>query len=173
MEFITNNNPWIIGYPIHESYSLLELKAFHLISIINASKTSNSIEDLNTLLIKEYEMSEVARILIEIAVQIRNQIDLDCSTFEGRKYNPNSSTGKLTINYQSASCRTIDLSFREACNKIIHAKHINFDLLNPNSIKEYDYMNPQIYLYGDFNGHEWKTELDILKFISILICIKN
>ncbi|MBL7821458.1 MAG: hypothetical protein JNL65_12665 [Saprospiraceae bacterium] len=173
MEFITNDNPWINGYPIHESYSLLDLKAFHLVSILNASMVSNNIEDLNTFLIKEYEMSEVSRILLEIAVQIRSQIDQDSPIFEGRKYNPNSITGKLTINPQSNLCKTKDLSFREACNKIIHAKHINFDLSNAISIKEYDSINPIIYLYGDLNGNEWKSQLDILKFISILICIKN
>lgn len=172
MEFKTNDNPWIRGYPIHESYSLIELNAFHLLSIVNASFHSNAIDDLKEVLVKEYERSEVSRILIELAVQIRNKLDLNDSIYEGFKYNPTTVTGELEIKRTDGTINNIDLTFREACNKIIHAKHINFDLLNAKSIKDYDHMNSVIYLYGDLKSCDWKAKLEIVKFISILINIK-
>jgi len=172
MEFKTNGNPWVIGYPIHECYSLLEQKAFHLLSIINASEKSNSITDLKENLVVEYEFSEISRILLECAVQIRNQNDGDYVNKE-YKYSIDSIVGKLFENIKSTPQKYTNLTFKESCNKIIHAKHINFDLENAKSTKEYDSINSTIYLYGDHNKKEWKAELDVCKFICVLITVKN
>ncbi|MCK9626576.1 MAG: hypothetical protein M0R23_08995 [Bacteroidales bacterium] len=172
MEFKTNDNPWIIGFPIHESYSILEQKAFHLLSIINASAKSNSISDLKNFLVIEYEFSEISRLLLECAVQIRNEIDQKYILSEDNKYSINSFVGILFHDTKIAPEKSTNLTFREACNKIIHTKHINFDLENAKSINEYDSLNNTIYLYGDYQNKEWKVELDVCTFICVLINIK-
>lgn len=56
------------------------------------------------------------------------------------------------------------LSLREACNKIIHARKINFDQL-PSEDKE-GHFGPFVYLYG-LRGHTaWNASLNILQFLS-------
>lgn len=55
------------------------------------------------------------------------------------------------------------LDFREACNKIIHAKRVHFDI----AVHEktgVDYLNPVVYLYGSKGEKEWKATLDITQF---------
>jgi len=150
---------------------LLEQKAFHLLSIINASPVSNANTELSNVLVKEYEMSEISRILLEISVQIRNQLDLNKLDYEGFKFNPNTEDGKLNVENKNDP-KFIELTFREACNKIIHAQHINFDMLNAKSLKEYEQINSIIYLYGEYKDISWKAQLDIVKYISVLINIK-
>ncbi len=170
MEFKTNGNPWINGYPIHECYSLLEQKAFHLLSIVNASEKSNALIDLKQNLVSVYEFSEISRILLECAVQIRNEIDLNQEVCKS-KYSCTSVVGKLFSDLKKNPYSDTDLTFREACNKIIHSKHINFDLENAISLKEYDSLNKIIYLYGDHFNKNWKVELDVIQFVCVLVNI--
>jgi len=172
MEYKTNDNPWIIGYPIHECYSILEQKAFYLLSIINASAKSNSISDLRSSLVVQYECSEISRLLLECAVFIRNEMDLKNSTSNGFNYRIDSCVGSLYSDIIKSPEESINLTFREACNKIIHTQHVNFDLENGSSIQEYDSISNTIYLYGNFGKQEWKAELDMCKFLCVLIDIK-
>jgi|LSQX01.2.fsa_nt_gb hypothetical protein len=175
MEFDTRNNRWGEGYPIHECYSLLEQKAFHLLSIINASSKSNALSDLKDTLVVEYECSEVSRLfrlLLECSVIIRNEIDLKSGSNIGRIYSENSCIGKLYQDIEKAIDQVEELTFREACHKIIHARHINFDLENAKSIRQYDSINNIVYLYGEFHHKEWKAELDVCKFVCVLMNLK-
>lgn len=56
------------------------------------------------------------------------------------------------------------LSLREACNKIIHAREINFDQL-PNEGQE-DCFGPFVDLYG-MRGHSaWKATLHIRQYLA-------
>jgi hypothetical protein len=56
----------------------------------------------------------------------------------------------------------MQLTLREACNKIIHAKKIRFDIEGSEMLA---HLNPFIYIYGDSpNGRSWKATLDIIKF---------
>ncbi|SFH61803.1 hypothetical protein SAMN05216299_1384 [Nitrosospira sp. Nsp14] len=48
------------------------------------------------------------------------------------------------------------LGLPEACNKIIHARKISFDV---EKIGEHPYLNPYVYLYGKQNGKNWKATL--------------
>jgi hypothetical protein len=55
------------------------------------------------------------------------------------------------------------LDFREACNKVIHAKKVHFDGGVNESTKR-QYVNPIIYLYGDKGGKSWRATLDVVEF---------
>lgn len=63
------------------------------------------------------------------------------------------------------------LSLREACNKILHAVRINFDVerLDGGDIRQIGlsptYLNPTLYLYGTHRGRDWKATLDVMAFI--------
>ena len=172
MEFDTRENPWTIGYPIHECYSILEQKAFQLLSIINASSKSNAISDLRDTLVVEYEWSEISRLLLECAVLIRNEIDLQYSSKSYITYTEKECVGRLYRDIYDAKDECEELTFREACNKIIHAQHINFDLENAKSIRQYDSINNIVYLYGNYQDKGWKAELDVCKFLCVLVTIK-
>jgi len=60
----------------------------------------------------------------------------------------------------------IDLTFREACNKIIHATkfELHEESLSPDLWKKY--LLPKITLFGTHQKKKWKIELNIEKFIS-------
>jgi len=172
MEFDTSSDSRTIGYPIHECYSILEQKAFHLLSIINASTKSNAISDIRDSLVVEYECSEVSRLLLECAVLIRNEIDLQYSSNSYRTYTEKECVGKLYRDIYDAKDECEELTFREACNKIIHARHINFDLENAKNQRQYDSINNMVYLYGNYQNKGWKAELDVCKFLCVLNAIK-
>ena len=120
----------------------------------------------------EYECSEVSRLLLECSVIIRNEIDLKSGSNIGRIYSENSCIGKLYQDIEKAIDQVEELTFREACHKIIHARHINFDLENAKSIRQYDSINNIVYLYGEFHHKEWKAELDVCKFVCVLMNLK-
>ncbi len=58
-----------------------------------------------------------------------------------------------------------DLIFREACNKIIHSDHINFDITDVSTVYA-GYLNPKVYLYGSLGEQHWKAEVDIYEFVK-------
>ncbi len=61
------------------------------------------------------------------------------------------------------------LSLREACNKIIHATKIHFDV-SENEIGVL-YVNPHIYLYGKKFDKDWKAKLDVLDFARMYTAV--
>ncbi len=57
------------------------------------------------------------------------------------------------------------LSFREACNKILHCTTLNFDY-EDDILRRGGPINPTVYLYGEHKGKEWRAALDINSFID-------
>lgn len=60
----------------------------------------------------------------------------------------------------------IDLSMHEACNKIIHAKKIEFDVSRIENSHNRVYFNPYIYLYGSKGKVDWEASIDIVLFCN-------
>jgi hypothetical protein len=62
------------------------------------------------------------------------------------------------------------LSLREACNKIIHAKSVHYDIEPIGSFehikRQCRYLNPFIYLYGTKYDKNWKAMLDVRQFAT-------
>ena len=60
------------------------------------------------------------------------------------------------------------LRLREACNKIIHATDIRFDVVVPDAATNPDeegaYCLPQLYLYGSKGHNDWRAELSLIDF---------
>ena len=75
--------------------------------------------------------------------------------------------------------KTVALTPREACNKIIHAKNISFELdwskehpiwwrfFNRQGVDvKGDYKNPKLVVEGERqNGNQWKTEINAINFL--------
>lgn len=128
----------------------------------------------NAILLKASEeslilgpLSAVEKIIQEklITVAIRIRLIDDMFKDYGKSYElPYFIVGDMFINIDDKK----ELYFREACNKIIHAKKFNVELKENN-----DYI-PNIYLYGERRSNDWNVIIDIKKFIiSCLSLLKN
>jgi hypothetical protein len=60
------------------------------------------------------------------------------------------------------------LTLRQACNKIIHATEISYDLVVPDKAHNPDYegayIRPRLYLYGELDRRRWRAVLSIVDF---------
>lgn len=114
---------------------------------------------------KEFFTDEVSRILLQTSIVVRildDELEADpeekaprhCGTLE----QPSGQTPK-------------PLTLREACNKLIHARKINFDielvsweLANP--LLGVSWVQPRTFLYGYHQGIEWKATIEVIKLIE-------
>ncbi|MHB1334101.1 MAG: hypothetical protein ACYCY1_16040 [Sulfuriferula sp.] len=105
--------------------------------------------------IQDVEEDEITRLLLNLAITARVIDDRQDRVLE----RVGSNCGQLEKNGGSQNVETLNL--RDACNKIIHAKKIRFDV---EEIAGQSYLNPFIYLYGEQNGKDWKVTIDIVAF---------
>ncbi|MDO9468160.1 MAG: hypothetical protein Q7J36_12745 [Thiobacillus sp.] len=106
--------------------------------------------------IQDVEEDEITRLLLNLAITARVIDDRQDRALE----RVGSNCGQLEKN-GGGDQQVEALNLREACNKIIHAKKIRFDVEEDAG---QSYLNPFIYLYGEQNGKSWKATLDIVAF---------
>jgi hypothetical protein len=114
--------------------------------------------------LKEYELQEVARILISLASMLRNQWDSEPGAPEARaeSFGVTLDVGTLVKDLRTPD-DAVPLGLRESFNKILHATTINPDRSKGPSI--YDgHLNPTLYLYGSKSGAQWKATLDVYRW---------
>ncbi|MFB6421077.1 MULTISPECIES: hypothetical protein [Bradyrhizobium] len=108
--------------------------------------------------------AEVTRILISCAAGLRIRFD----QAQGPPEDQNPDCGKLFPNWETDPNKVEVLTLREACNKIIHATDIKFDVVIPdaeiNPDEEGAYYLPHLYLYGSKNRNDWRAELSLIHF---------
>lgn len=151
------------GYP--QDTIMLVSKLYELISIFGASEfISDNFRSKNAVITDPYslgtfkmfrdiEYCKISEDLLSIAAIVRNNID---STYkEGKKF--------PTVGSLDQKGKKGDLGFVEACNKIIHANHINFDLSKIDDMYS-GFLKPKIYLYGSFEDKKWKASINIIDF---------
>ncbi|WP_439369627.1 hypothetical protein [Bradyrhizobium sp. DASA03120] len=111
-----------------------------------------------------YFRSEVTRILISCATGVRIQLDQSHGTPDDT--GPN--CGRLFPDWAADKSKVEVLTLREACNKIIHATDIRFDVEVPDGANNPDeegaYYQPRLYLYGSKGRNDWRAELSLLNF---------
>jgi len=110
-----------------------------------------------------------AKELIELSALARVSLDVD-----------NTFGSKDIVGSLSQDGKQNDLTFREACNKIIHAKTYTVDLAwsekhpldnGRNGYGESDinrFKNPIVKTVGEYNEKEWQADILFLKYISVL-----
>lgn len=146
------------GYKPNTKVAILELH--RLVCIFLASKQMADLRqgphDQSEVFdfLQDSEGDEITRILLTVAITARVIDDLQEGVF---------------VLLEAGPCGTLqdgqvqkNLSLREACNKILHATKIRFDV--DENEQGQKYMNAKIYLYGQRNGVEWKATLDVLEF---------
>jgi hypothetical protein len=143
-------------------------KLFLLLSLFNASRPNADLCDDGDGctfrgLIDEFEEELITRLLIETAAMIRMKDDLFEQQHGIKAATQKDIVGKLFLPAKNPVGGPLNL--REACNKIIHAKLINFDMARRRDWHA-RYFNPKIYLYGERGKQEWKAEVDIIRFVE-------
>ncbi len=103
---------------------------------------------------------EATRILLSSAVIARVIDDRD-----GDLKNYDTTCGKLIKNLNNPN-DVVDLNLREACNKIIHAKTIKYDVEVERQGYDQRLFNPYMYYYGSLNGKNWKAILNVVDYVK-------
>lgn len=145
----------------HEAFWLDQ---YRLLSHFLASKSIAALEGpRGSRSLKLYEKAEISRLLINIATYYR--VKYDDGSWEHAPWlhdEEYKGVGSL-INDLKHPENACQLDFREACNKIIHAKQVHFDGdVDPKTKSEC--LNPIVYLYGDRSQQSWKATVDIITF---------
>lgn len=112
--------------------------------------------------IQEVEEDEITRMLLNLAVTARVVDDRESRVFEL----VGSDCGTLQKDLRHQEIEVLDI--REACNKIIHAQKVRFDVEELNVQR---YLNPFIYLYGTLQGRSWRAQLDVIKFCKEYVTV--
>ena len=108
-----------------------------------------------------HERQEISKLLIAIATYYR--VKYDDGSWEHAEWLHDKYEGVGTLIKDVTFSEKESLKFRDACNKIIHATKVNFDVeVNPET--SLSYLLPTLYLYGEFRGSTWKTELNVIEF---------
>jgi hypothetical protein len=114
---------------------------------------------------QEHLRTEVTRIMVSSAVALRIVFDRENpKIFKKLK----TDCGKLYPDWAGKK-QKVALSLREACNKIIHATEIRFDVVSPRGhLPHYpgSYIRPQLYLYGKKDKLEWRAKLSLIDFVK-------
>ena len=111
---------------------------------------------------------------VELAGLLRVLLDIHDIKIPNELYGISTAVGTL----EKDSKTIIDLTFREACNKIIHAKQvkISFDITNQhplasekngyNQTETNTFKKPMVITEGDFQGKGWEAKIDFFKYID-------
>lgn len=100
---------------------------------------------------------EIARLVINCATTARIIMDQ-----KKKNTNGTHSVGIWIENTKKPN-KIKKLSIREACNKIIHAKELQFEV---KKVKKDIYsLKPKLILIGDYNDQTWEVEINIIEFI--------
>ena len=115
--------------------------------------------------LQQFEEDEITRILLSAAVTARVLDDREGGILKDL-------AGHCGILSETLNGKTNEepLRLREACNKIIHAKKIRFDIEETD--ERQPFINPTIYLYGTrSNGAEWKATVDVVGFAQEYVSV--
>jgi hypothetical protein len=153
--------PAWFGYSIETV--VLDYEIFRLVSSLAASPVISSLAhrapgEPAWPWLKKAEFPEVCRLLVSIAAIVRNRLDLSSDD----EIDANRIVGKLTF---EASSKTVDLTLREACNKILHAAHVNPDEEDADG-EHKGSLRPFVHLYGAHRHEDWKATLSIYEFAA-------
>lgn len=115
-----------------------------------------------------HEVAQASKLLIEIAVVMRNIIDseqwpLDPVHEIRVQRRPEVSVGAVSVNSNTEK----ELSFRDACNKLIHAERVSFGMKSmPGKM---DCLDGTAKLHGRKGKHTWVASIQLSSFIRMAV----
>ncbi|MFH1657920.1 MAG: hypothetical protein ABIG35_01280 [Pseudomonadota bacterium] len=154
----------VFGEGHHPNTETTFLELHRLLAIIFASKSFAELrvgngEEWDPIdHLQQFEDDEITRILLSVSITARVIDDRYDKVFDLVAGN----CGSLFETDEKGTTES-GLTLREACNKIIHAQKIRFDISETEATQRY--LNPIIYLYGERRkGQEWKAVLNVIDF---------
>ena len=153
-------------YTAHNlGYEVFWLDVYRLLSHCLASERIAGVEDDPhgpRSLKKPHEKQEISRLLVNIASYYR--VKCDDGSWEHAPWLHEQYKGVGSLIEDLRNVEAIQqLDFREACNKIIHARHVHFDG-DIHAETQAEYLNPVVHLYGTKAQNDWRATLDIVEF---------
>jgi hypothetical protein len=161
-------------YEMEFSNSLIELDTYRLLTIIFSSKNLHSSNLYGfPMAAWRFERAEIYRIVLMLSIKSRNQLDHKNHQIDSNEIEPLDrdikSIGSKIIGTNEENGIVTDLTFREACNKIIHSEHINFGIIDPVNVTIHKGVTEFIYVYGTKNKHQWKATVNLILFSEITL----
>ncbi|GAC1446631.1 MAG: hypothetical protein NVSMB56_07150 [Pyrinomonadaceae bacterium] len=161
MELDLRKSPWNSGMNVRWDVALKEI--YYLLNIFYGSKSFDNLDELcQKFLRQEFQETEVNRILLTLAITIRNIWDFNPSSVETNLEGADMEVGQLIANLKQPKITKV-LEFREALNKIVHCTSINYEYSSAPA-KVGDALLPVVHLYGEKGKLEWRASLDVVKF---------
>lgn len=115
-----------------------------------------------------HEIAQASKLLIEVAVVLRNLLDSGnwpMDPIHEIRVHARPETHVGTVRETTASEST--LSFRDACNKLIHAERISFGMKSlPGKM---DCLNGTVELHGRRGKRSWVAEIKLSDFIRMAV----
>lgn len=116
----------------------------------------------------QHEVGQATKLLIEIAVVLRNLIDgerwpVDVIHEMRVERRPEETVGVLLEEGTSDTA----LAFREACNKIIHSQRISFGMQD--MAGKMQFLNGIVELHGKKGKKNWIAKIDLSMFIRMAV----
>ena len=143
----------------------IDVASFRLLSIFFADKEIQKLYTRGMFsrswsIFEEIKEEHINHLLIEIAILYRRQESRFVMSPELKKEQARTIVGKL---FQPVKTKMKPLTMIEACNKVIHADSMNYDVRKlPKS--NFSYICPRIHLYGEKYGTAWKAVIDVTRY---------
>jgi hypothetical protein len=114
-------------------------------------------------MLDEHEIGLATHLLIECAVLVRMKDDIFLRQHGLSAETTMDIVGRLLTGDGLSDSN--ELNLREACNKIVHAKGMNFDVFKGDGWHA-RYLLPVVHLRGERAGLSWKAELNVVRWIE-------
>jgi hypothetical protein len=139
------------------------LDIYRLLTIFMAAETISELEVPQSYgndplqQFDDFQSDEITRILLTVAVTVRVIDDREARLFDFLSLD----CGSLTPDVENPG-KAIALTIHEACNKILHARQIDFDRIP--AVNGRSFLQSKIRLTGDYRGRAWHASLDVVRF---------
>jgi hypothetical protein len=162
-ELDLRKSPWNEGLGI--SGEFLDHQLYLLACMFHASEAFDALGNHPLCQLRQqFQEAEIGRLLLNIAVAVRNGMDQNPFRAEYWLQGVDDNVG--TVKNQKHGKKQLALTFREACNKLIHCLSINFHYTSKKPRRGMA-LRPLVHLYGTRGDEEWKATIDINKFIEV------
>lgn len=148
--------------------SLYDLAAIVFGSESLARRSTGDDDDEFDKLRVRHEVAQATKLLIEAAVVLRNLLDggswpLDLIRQVRIDASPQFQVGGI----REGDREEKTLGFRDACNKVIHAKSVSFGMKESES--RLAHLDGTIELHGERRGKAWVANIDVAMFIRMAV----
>ena len=160
-ELDLRKSPWNDGLAIPGEF--LDQQLYLLACMVNASRSFDGPEmTAHAALRQQFQEVEIGRLLLTIAAAVRNGMDQNPARAEHWMEGIDDKVGSL---YREGKDEQT-LSFREACNKIIHCLSLNFHYVSEQPRRGMA-LEPLVHIYGFKGKEEWKATIELNEFIRV------